>query len=151
MGLIYFIYLMISNSWSTVPHNSLRDVPLVFGSIFSFLVALVLFTDRVNMVAVSLSVFVVAMMTVLYGIGQRFLFDPLFPQRLRSRKTEYEGKDLSLVPTFFQNKEFQDSRAISSLGNTNFACGFFITTIPFILFLSSEVSSLFYLSLLAVI
>ena len=71
---IYFIYLMASCSWSTVQHNSLRDVPLVFLSIFSYLICSTLFQDKNNIVGVALAVFCVSMFASLYAIGQKFLF-----------------------------------------------------------------------------
>lgn len=148
---LYFVYLMISTGWSTVPHNSLRETPLIFQSVFVFLISSVLFHNSyLNMTAVSLAVFSVAMFTCLYGIGQRFRFDPLFPERIQPR-TEFMEMDEKDFSEAFHNKNRVDSRAISSLGNTNFASGFFITTIPFIMYLSFEVSNWFLLGLLVLV
>uniref|UniRef100_A0A6M3IDW5 Putative O-antigen ligase n=1 Tax=viral metagenome TaxID=1070528 RepID=A0A6M3IDW5_9ZZZZ len=148
---IYFMYLMTSCSWSTVQHNSLRDVPLIFLSVFSYLICSTLFQDKNNIVSVSLAVFSVSMFTSLYAIGQKFLFDPLFPERLRSRKDDYGNSKVEDIHPTFRNKNFIDSRAISTLGNTNFASGFFISTTPFICYLSGEISPYFLLSLIVII
>ena len=78
LALLYFIYIMCSNAWSTVQHNSLRDTPLIFLCVGAFIISSALFTDINNIVAVSLGVFFVSMFTSLYAIGQKFLFDPLF-------------------------------------------------------------------------
>ena len=150
-ALIYFIYLMTSGAWSTVPHNSLRDVPLIFLSIFSFLICSSLFQDKNNLVAVSLAVFCVSMFTSLYAIGQRFCFDPLFPERLRSRADDYKDVKLEDIHPSWRNKNYVDTRAISTLGNTNFASGFFVSTFPFLTYLSGELSLWFLLSFVVVI
>ena len=150
-ALIYFIYLMTSGAWSTVPHNSLREVPLIFLSVFSFLICLTLFQDKNNIMAVSLAVFCVSMFTSLYAIGQRFCFDPLFPERLRSRAEDFKGCKKEDIHKAWRNKDFVDTRAISTLGNTNFASGFFISTFPFLAYLSGEVSLWFLLSFAVVV
>lgn len=150
-ALIYFFYLMTSCSWSTVQHNSLRDVPLIFLSVFGFLICSSLFVVKSNIVGVSLAVFCISMITSLYAIGQRFLFDPLFPERLRSRAADYKDCKIEDVHKSFKNKDFVDSRAISTLGNTNFASGFFISTLPFLVYLSGEISLWFLLSFVVVI
>ena len=168
LALLYFIYISVTNAWSTVPHNSLRDMPLIFLCIGSFIIASSLFTDRGNMVAVSLGIFFVSMFTSLYAIGQKFLFDPLFPERLFSKRQELEdnvrsfdmldkGEDFEKaaktgkldwqLPKFFNNRKWADSRSISTLGNTTFAAGYFCSTLPFILFLGVEVNTWFLLSL----
>jgi O-antigen ligase len=153
LALGFFSYLMIANSWSTVPHNSLRDVPLIFASVFSFIIASCIGSTfgNVGLVGIALAVFCVSMFTCLYGIGQRFRFDPLFHERLKSRKDAYADKPKEKIPECFQNENFVDSRAISTLGNTNYAAGFFLSTIPFLFFLSFEVSPWFLLSFLVVV
>jgi len=47
----------------------------------------------------------------------------------------------------FENKNYEDSRAISTLGNTNFAAGFFCSTLPFLIYLCIAVSPWFLSSL----
>lgn len=150
LALLYFIYLMISSSWSTAPHNSLRDVPLIFLSIFSFLICSMLFENKSNIVGVSLAVFCISMFTSLYSIGQRFRIDPLFPERLRSRSDDYKGVPSEELHEAFRNKKNIDSRAIGTIGNTNFNAGFLLTTIPFLMYLSFEISQWFLLSIIVV-
>ena len=164
---------MINTGWSTVQHNSMREIPLVFLSVFAFIIASSLFAVELNMVAISLAVFFVSTVTALYGIGQKFLFDPLFPERVISRKKEFiehligwkllkKGEDIWNVakktdrldwqlPHFFKNKKFADSRVISTFGNTNFASGFFCASLPFILFLCIKVSLWFLIALAIVV
>ena len=151
LSILYFIYLMMSNAWSTVNHSSLRDAPLIFLSVFGLVATAVLFDVRENITLVSLGVFFISNLLALYAIGQRFCFDPFFPERLQSKKDLYEGKDLVHVPRPFQNKKFQDSRAISTIGNTNFAVGYFLTAIPFLVWLCFEVSPWFILSFLPIV
>jgi len=149
--MLYFFYLVLTCSWSTVQHNSMRELPLIFCCLIGFVIAITLFENKENMVAISLIAFVVSMFTSLYGIGQKFLFDPLFPERLASQERLYKGLPKIQIPKCFQNKKFKDSRVISTMGNTNFAAGFFLTTIPFLIYLSFEVSMFFLLSILVVI
>ena len=151
LALLYFLYLMMSCSWSTVPHNSLRDVPLIFVSIFGFIIASYLFKNFSNIVGVSLSVFFVSMITSIYAIGQKFRIDFLFPERVKSRTEDFKGKTKEQIPTFFYNKNFIDSRSISSLGNTNFAAGYFLSALPFLIFLTVEISIWFLLSIMILV
>jgi len=92
LALLYFIYLMTSTGWSTVPHGSLRDIPLVFDSVAAFIIFSAIFSIGINITYVSLAVFAVSMFTCLYAIGQRFCFDPLFKQRLGSIKEDIKRK-----------------------------------------------------------
>ena len=151
VAFLYFIYLMISCSWSTAPQNSLRDVPLIFLSIFSFLICSTLFENKSNMVGISLAVFCISMFTALYSIGQRFRFDPLFPERLRSRAEEFKSVPPEEVHEAWKNEKFIDSRAIGTVGNTNFNAGFLLSTIPFLMYLSFEISRWFLLSVMVII
>lgn len=151
LALLWFVYLMMSGAWSTVPHNSLRDVPLIFLSVFAFQISALLFENPENMVLVSLAVFFASNVLGIYAIGQRFCLDPIFPERLVSKKGEYEGLSKTYIPKCFQNKNFRDSRAIATIGNTNFATGYFLSTLPFLAYLTFAVSSWFGLSFIPVI
>ena len=136
-ALLFFIYFMVSGVWASVPHNASVEVPLIFLTVFAFMIASVLFKDNyLNMTAISLGVFFTAMFTSLYAIGQKFKFDPLFPERLTGKNNKGET--------------FADTRAISSIGNTAFACGYFCSTLPFILYLIFEISAWFTLALAVV-
>jgi len=150
MVLFGLVYWMTTNSWSTINHSSLKDVPLIFATSFAYIISVTLFSSSVNIVGVCLAVFSLAMFESVYGIGQRFLFDPLFPERLVTMGF-YDGKPESEVHPAFRNKKFQDSRVIATIGNTNFACGFFISTLPFVFYLCIEVSSYFALGLIPLI
>lgn len=179
LALLYFIYLMTSTGWSTVPHGSLRDIPLIFDSVAVFIISSAIFSVGINITYVSLAVLAVSMFTCIYALCQRFCFDPFFKQRLGSikedvkrkmydankAKAEKEGATFAIeygdyeirkddefyyyhVHPSFENKNYEDSRAISSLGNTNFASGFFCSTLPFLIYLCIAVSPWFLLSLL---
>lgn len=149
--MLLFVYLMATTGWSTVSHGSAKDFPLVFLSAFGFIVATVLFENPANIVLLALAVFFSSNLLALYAIGQRFCFDPFFPERLKSQREHYKGKGPDVVPKPFWNKHFQDSRAISTIGNTNFATGYFLSAMPFLAYLTFEVSPWFALSLLPVI
>ena len=148
LALFYFVYWMTTNSWSTINHSSIKDVPLIFATAFVFIIAITLFSNDTNTVGVSLGVFSIAMFTAFYGIGQKFLFDPLFPERLNSMEGFYRDKKVDEIHPSFRNKRFRDGRSISTIGNTNFACGFFISTLPFVFYLSFTVSSYFMLGVI---
>lgn len=139
LTLLLFVYLMCSNSWSTCNHNSLQELPLIFSSFFVFILFTSIYTYE-RLVILSLIVSSVSVFTSLYAIGQRFRFDPLFPERVRPRDYLYKGKNLNEIDPNFRNEKFIDSRAISTLGNTNFAAGYFVATLPFIAIISYEIS-----------
>ncbi len=145
----FFIYFVMTGVWSSASHNSLRELPLLLLCVGAYIIGSVLFQNRANIVGASLGVFAVAMLTCIYGICQKFVIDPFLPQRLKSRKQEYinTGK----IKKFLSNRKFCDSRVISTIGNTNFACGFFLSTLPFLIFLTIEVSAWFFLSILVVV
>ena len=149
MVCLYFFYLLLTAFWSTVPHNSLRELPLVFSYMAIFIVSLALFTQggMSNLVLLSLAVFFVSMCTSLYGLGQRLKFDPLFKLRLKPVE-EYKNKPLEEVPSWFRNKERVDTRPISTIGNTTFFGGYLVATLPFLVLLSVEVNSWFWFSVL---
>jgi len=142
LALLYFVYLMISNSWASVPHNALREVPLIFSSVIIFILGSVLMIDYNNIVIISFIVFITSMLTCIYGISQKFCYDPIFPERLKIQGNK-DGEHYKDV-----GGKFLDSRAISTLGNTNFAAGYFCSTLPFLLFLTFYVSKWFALSLI---
>lgn len=151
LAVLYFFYLTLTCSWSTVQHNSIRDMPLVFAYLIGFIIANALFNSYSNILIICYAVFVVAIFTSIYGILQKFCIDPLFPERLASQNHLYKGKPKIEIPKCFQNKCFRDSRVISTLGNTNFAAGFFLSVLPFLMFLSFQVSLWFLLSVLIVV
>ena len=147
---VILLFLMASSAWSTVQHNSVRELPLVFACVAGYIIASTLFVDKIAMVGVTLGIWATGIFTSVYGICQSFRFDPLFPERLQPQTHLYEGKPNIEIPGCFQNKDFVDSRAISTLGNTNFAVGYFIATIPAIVFLTYEVSGWFGLSFIPI-
>lgn len=153
LACMYLVYLFCSSSWSTVPHNSLRDIPLVFACLSAFVISSVVFHNSIiSMVVVSLGVFFVAMFTSLYAIAQRFGIDPLFPERIISDqnvKASFATRPHE-IPWFY-DKDFVDLRPISTLGNTNFAAGYFGATLPFLLYLCAEVSPWFILSVIVLL
>ena len=147
----YFVYLLFTNSFSTVPHNSLPDLPLIFASLFGFLISQVLFKDINNIVIISLTVFCLSQVVSIYALLQKRGIDPLFPQRIKpiqGIKERIEKGDK--VEKSFINDDFIDKRAISFFGNTNFAGGYFVCTLPFLIFLSIEVNVYFLFSFVLV-
>jgi len=54
LAVLYFFYLTLTCSWSTVQHNSMRDMPLVFAYLIGFAIANVLFSSYSNMLIVCL-------------------------------------------------------------------------------------------------
>lgn len=149
---LYFVYMVMTTFWSTATHASLRDLPLVFNGLAAFLVASVLFrSSALNMVTVSLGVFFVSTITCIYCIGQRLRIDPVFKERLVSAAVDFKGLPRQRIPKWFRNKNFIDSRPIGTIGNTNFVSGYLGSTVPFLVFLSVEVSPWFLLSILLVV
>lgn len=147
LAIVYFVYMMINNSWSTSSHNTVVDVPLIFAYLVGFIIAVSLMSG--NMVAIggiALAVWWIAMFTSIYAIGQTFGIDIIFPDRIKPVESLKDKPD-NEVHQGFRNKQRIDTRAISTLGNTNFACWFFITTLPFVLFVCVEINAWFWLSL----
>ena len=147
----YFLYLMLTNLWSTTPHNSLRDFPLVFASLIGFLVSQVIFQDKNNIVIISLIVFCLSQLTSIYALIQKQGFDPFFPERVKPIEGMKERIEQGFIPDKnFAKKLGIDTRAISTFGNSNFAGGYFCTTLPFLFFLTIEVNTWFALSFILV-
>lgn len=136
---LYFIYLLLTCSWSTVIHNSVQEVPLIFACFFGYIISYSVFENLFyGKYAVALTVFVLSILLSLYGIGQKFGRDILFRERIVSRKDELQNKEKHKIPVFFQNKNFIDTRVIATIGNTNFAAGFYLATLPFFIYLAQE-------------
>jgi len=152
LAIIYLVYLMTTNAWSTASHNSLRDVPLVFSYIFAFLSALVLFAlDKNSIVFVSYGVTFTACATSVYGMLQSFGIDPLFPVRVRPNNViNQRRQDGVPTPTFF-DKEGKDRRVIATIGNTSFFSGYLAASVPFIVYLVVNESKFFFVPLLIVL
>ena len=139
--ILYFIYLILSNTWSTCISNSEKDVPLVFGYLIGAIVIFnLLFLFDFTLLAIAISTSLITVTLSIYAIFQSYGIDPIFPERVASRKEELKNRPVNQVAEFYRNDDFIDVRAISTLGNTNFAAGFFICGLPFIFVLCTLVS-----------
>lgn len=139
--LVYFFYLMLTNIWSTCINNSEKDVPLVFGYLIGAILLFNLFTLFDNsLLIITITISTITIILSVYAILQSYGIDPLFPDRVKSRKEELKNTPINQLAEFYRNDNCVDVRAISTLGNTNFAAGFFICGLPFIFILCSLTS-----------
>ena len=151
LAIVYLFYLFLTQFWSTVPHNSLRDLPLIFSYLVGFVICLVIFRERELLNAVAMAVCLSATFNAIYGILQKYRIDPIFPERLVSMKDMYGEKPMSEISKWFRNKNYVDSRPIGTIGNTTFFAGYLSASLPFVVYLSLAVSHWFWICFAVVI
>lgn len=135
--LCLLLFYIVSTVWSTCVSNTQKEIPLVFGYLVTFILLFNLFVQSdVSIKFVFVSASVATVLSSVYGYIQSKGIDPLFPERVQSKKDEFKDIPIEEVAEFYRNNKVVDIRAISTLGNTNFAAGFFISGLPFVLALS---------------